>query len=215
MDLSHGRCGRLGVNLSLGEFRALVAKAFRGAGYSWGLTEDAAFASMRLAEFGLEAGPVVARLLEATQGFVTTQLMPSETWECEGALLCPVCVGTSLVDVGECAEVSLDRVAEPILLAPFLLSLIEPGGDGFVIAWDGGRCEVGIDSITQSGSAADDLQTVVITRQRVNRTASTRQSRVELDMATQTAIEAFAHRTYAPATEASRRAGAGASRDDD
>ncbi len=218
------------MNLSLGEFRALVAKAFRGAGYSWGLTEDAAFASVCLAECGVDVGPAVVRLLHATEGQKPASLMPTETWECAGDILCPICVGTCIVDEGHCSNLSLERLAEPMFLAPFLLSVLDrqqerrDSADGFVVAWQGGRCDVANGTIVLTGSPVADGSTVTVTPQELSPGVEApgnradrcpRTSRVELDEATKTALEAFAHRTYAPATEASRLAGAGAGLLDD
>lgn len=207
------------MNLSLGEFRALVAKAFRGAGYSWGLTEDAAFASVRLAECGVDVGPAVVRLLHATEGQPPASLMPTEAWECAGNILCPICVGTCIVDQGDCNNLSVERVAEPMFLAPFLLALLDRRGestDGFVVAWQGGQCEVANGTIVLTGNPMADGSTVNIAPQVFAPGGEApRTSRVELDEETKTALEAFAHRTYAPATEASRLAGAGAGLLDD
>lgn len=200
------------MNLSFGEFRALVAKAFRGAGYSWGLTEDAAHASVRLAECGIDVGPAVVRLLQATEGAALASLMPTETWGCEGEVLCPICVGTSIADCGGCPDLALEGLVEPVFLAPFLVSVLETdSGEGFVIEWDGGRCEVSTGTIELAGSPISSGSTVNISRKEMPAKAvANRRNRIELDEATKTAIEAYAHRTYAPATEASRLAGAGA-----
>jgi len=202
------------VNLSLAEFRALVAKAFRGAGYSWGLTEDAAFASMRLAEYGIDAGAAVVRLLTQTEGHDTSTLMPTEQWESIGDMLCPVCMGVTIADLGGCPDLSVDGLLEPLLLAPFLLSAIVAGdsSEGYLVEWDGGRCEVTAAGLTHDGSPSSQGGAVTITALSKPTLPSPIAvvSRVDLNEDATEAIEAFAHRTYAPATEASRTSGAGA-----
>ncbi len=198
------------MNLSLGEFRALVAKAFRGAGYSWGLTEDASFAAMRLAQYGVDAGAVVVRLLEVTEELPTADLMPDPDWHCAADVMCPICVGASIADAGGCTELVLDRVVEPVLIAPFLVEVIEADAEGYVIEWDGGRCDVTHDGLAVTGSPTWASGPIRVTRQAATLSELAHATRVELDEATKAAIETFAHRTYAPATEASRLAGAGA-----
>lgn len=215
-------------NLSLGEFRALVAKAFRGAGYSWGLTEEAAFASGQLAENGIDAGATVVRLLTATDGTPGALLMPtassgqleaSRRWGSAGAVLCPVCVGTSILDLGRFSGVAsgsereLEALIEPVFVAPFLSVVLESHAEppaGYVIEWEGGRCEVGAHGFVLHGSALNGGDTVTVTE---STDLTIRESpptlRVELDAKTAAALEAFAHRTYAPATSASRTSGAG------
>ena len=149
------------MNLSLGEFEALVRKAFRGAGYPWGLAEDGANAARTLAECGEPAGASVVRLLEAVRDVPLSELMPGDDWHAPSGTACPICVGACLEDVGR-PEVELGPMHEPALLLP------EPPAVG------------------------------------------DRHDRVELDAETLAALEGWAHRTYAPDTEASRIAGAGA-----
>lgn len=149
------------MNLSLSEFQALVRKAFRGAGYPWGLAEDGAAAARTLAERGEDAGAAVARLLDAVEDRDLADLMPDENWTAAGGPACPVCVGACLSDAGN-PDVELGPVLEPSLLLP------EP-------------------------PAPMD-----------------RHDRVDLDPESLATLEAWAHHTYAPDTEASRIAGAGA-----
>ncbi len=149
------------MNLSLSEFQALVRKAFRGAGYPWGLAEDGAAAARTLAECGEDAGAAVARLLDAVEGRELAELMPDDNWVAPGGTACPICVGACLRDLG-LPDVELGPVFEPTLLLP-------------------------------EAPRPED-----------------RHDRVDLDPATLDTLEGWAHNTYAPDTEASRIAGAGA-----
>lgn len=203
------------MDLSLGEFRALVAKAFRGAGYSWGLTEEAAFAAGRLASSGLPAGEIVVRLLQAIDQQPVADLMPDEQWSGQENGLCPVCVGTTLADQGGCDGLELGPTLEPVLLAPFLGSTLDPSANGsYTITWDDGSCIVGAErgtgglSITLVGDLATMAGEVTIQQSSTPPVEADPTSRIEIDDATANELDRFAHRVYAPATDESR-AGAG------
>ncbi len=214
------------LDLSLGEFRSLVAKAFRGAGYGWGLVEDAAFAGGRLAEFGFDAGGIVVELLGVVDGVNPKRLMPltprtgatveaatNKVWESEDGVLCPVAVGTTLVDLGYCRPGTFEGLVQPVLLAPFLQALLtEPGGPGgFVLDWEHGRCEVTSGRISLVGAANTNGHAVAVSSSNVDNTSATQPvRRICVDAATIAQLHGFAHRTYAPATESSRQNGAGA-----
>ena len=197
------------MNLSLDEYRALVAKAFRGAQYPWGLTEEASFAARRLAEFGVPSGDMVVRLLTLLDGDKLRERMPNADWSSDGRVLCAICVGTALADQSGCETLRLEAVAEPALLAPFLqFTLREKSGSGYRISWDGGTCEVSVSSIYVSGDLPMGPVPTAVDRYDVAPSTSPAVRRVELDAGTMAHLERFAHRIYAPATNASR-AGAG------
>jgi len=198
------------MNLSLGEFQSLIAKAFRGAGYPWGLTEEAAFAARRLAEARLPVGEMIVRLLESVDGSATTDLMPDEHWRASGPVLCSVCVGTSIADEADCDNLTLGPVSEPVFIAPFLCAILDVDDDGYVIDWGNGRCLVTSSDIRVEGALPVAPVAVRIARQAAEPAEDRRTDRVEVDDSTFSALAAYAHRVYAPATEASRMAGAGA-----
>lgn len=211
------------VDLSVGEFRALVAKAFRGAGYSWGLTEEASFASGVLAENGIDAGAVVTSLLGLVDGREPASMTPSNPkstrqWGSDSEVLCPVCVGATLLDLGACTDIELSGVVEPLLIAPFLMLLVngDQSARGFVIDWEAGRCHVGSGGLEVHGSPETLGGLVTIEPQTGDHVGEVSlRSRVMLDRATRDRLEAFAYRTYAPATSESRLGGAGADTSDD
>ena len=203
------------MNLSLDEYRALAAKALRGVGYSWGLAEDGAFAARRLAEFGLPTGPTLVRLMTRVDGTATAELMPGPEWMPVGDALCPVCVGTTIADLGECQDIVLGPTIEPILIAPFLAATISNDGVGYRIAWEGGQCQVTSDAMCLEGEIWSGPVSVRIAPGDATARRANRHDRVELDEATVDALTRFASRTYAPASEASRLAGAGAGADID
>ena len=202
------------MNLSLGEFSALVAKAFRGAGCSWGMTEEASFSARRLAEFGFPAGEIIVRLLGSISGAAPGSLMPRADWQAPSDALCAVCVGTSIGDQAGCGDLVLDPTHEPALLAPLLMETLSPKSPtGYVLEWDGGGCEVTATAITAVGELPVGAVAVRISRRELDAVYPVTATRVGLDAETMAALEGFAHNIYAPATEASRNAGAGGADD--
>jgi len=196
------------VNLSLGEFQSLVAKAFRGVGYPWGLTEEASFAARRLAECGLEVAPMMVRLLEQVDESPLSGLMPTSGWQSTADGLCPICVGTTIADQAGCNELSIGATFEPVLVAPFLAPTVSEYG--YIIEWSGGSCEVDATGIRTTGQPPEGAVVLSIARTQLTTVESERLNRVVLDRAIFDSLVRYAHRTYAPATEESRLAGAGA-----
>ncbi len=159
------------LDLSRGEFQSLVLKAFRGAGYSWGLAEEAAVAARRLASAGYPAPATVSALLSRVDGTPIERLMPvpEDGWRSPTGPICPVCAGATLNDYAV-NPATVERVlSDPNLLEPLLAAAL-------------------------TGSLAP---------------TTTAATRVTVDPDTFAVLTRFAHRTYAPATEASRM-GAGA-----
>ena len=156
------------MTYSLGEIEALCLKAARGAGFPWGLAEDAGRAVRWLEARGQNGAAALAGLLSATDG------MPRDD-------NCPIAYGSALADMPPVAPISRPALLNPILLEPFLAGTATIRTDGLTL-W-----------ITPS-----DLPVPKAT-----------QSRAALDQSLYMKLDKFAQRTYAPATEASRLAGAG------
>ena len=68
-------------------------------------------------------------------------------------------------------------------------------------------------AITANGRPPTGAVEVRVSRRDIAAVTPETATRVELDEETMSALEDFAHNTYAPATEASRRAGAGGAED--
>lgn len=217
------------MNLSLDEYRALVAKAFRGVGYPWGLTEDASWAARRLAELDGSSPAAVVGLLDqvASQTAPGVLGMPEADWtSAKDRTLCPICVGTSLLDRGASElenPLTLGATSTPELLVPFLSELLSSRQVSFVVEWSGGASHITAQnivfygqrtrmspSLTITSSAQSDLAPHIAALDGGSPASSGKSNnRVILDVPLVQRLEQLAHRTYAPATDASR-AGAGA-----
>ncbi len=104
------------MQLSQSEITALATKAARGAGLSWGEAEEAGWACGWLARAGLPAPAMLLRALDAESS------------------ASPLRAGIRLMDhaglpEGPCAlPVTLQDVAEPLVLVPFLARVAERMG---------------------------------------------------------------------------------------
>ena len=189
------------MSWSLGEVRALAIKAARGVEMPWGMAEEAGFAVRWLQANEAPGAAALAAYLEWRDG------------KCEGVHdLCPIALGTALMDAGRGVPEALGRVRQPLLLAPFVARCIPSGMD---LRWQG-VCL----TVSEAGMVTDAPRDTLLTdeadctaqrsiaqvREAVNRVPETEAEALA-------ALTRFAARTYAPATEASR-AGAGAGTSD-
>lgn len=212
------------IELSLGEIDVLVLKAYRGAGFSWGMAEEAGRASAWLARNGLPAAAFVDSLLKQIDGEDPSLLTPSVksgSWYPSGNPLCPVISGTALSDTG-LLTLSKDPIQLGIVYSPGLLL-------PFISACASAAC-INIDlqssshsiSMTKHGTlkAGDfaflsvDRADVILSTSSVAEASITSHTeshrRVPVSEEVFERLAKFAHRTYVPASEQSRTSGAGA-----
>ena len=211
--------------VSLSEIDAMGRKAARGAGFTWGLAEEAGRAARWLAAYRQPGPQALLAALEAEDEAAASHAPRPDRplWHPEAGTLCPVATGAALSDRAEAiaagASIALAPVISPLLLVPFLcraardldcLVLLE--GEGLALV------------ATPEGPAARDwrpLRADEAAGLQVSRTTGADRPAVaagpeplRVPVECWRALDRFAHRTYAPATEASRRAGAGG-RDND
>lgn len=195
------------MNLSLGEFQATAAKALRGAGYSWGMSAEGANACRALAAMGIDPSRNLLRLLALVDDIGITGLRPDQDWTTTSGRVCPLSIGAAISDEPPAGSLRLPGVIEPILLIPSLATLASDER-GFEMQWEGGSIQVGIDG--PEVWAVPPVADVIIDAAAAPARRPDRATRIDVANDTLEQLNAFAHRTYAPATEASRQAGAGA-----
>ena len=222
----------------MGEIRSLSVKATRGAGFDWGLAEEAGFAVEWLERHGMPGVAALSRYLSDIDDGVSTDDLGST-----------LAVGALISDTQDWERHLPLSCSQPLLLAPFLANVC---GDGVLVM------TVGTDldpesANTEDGSNAlapalqkDSSYKLIVSQTNVKSTDAfitlaagyvsvSRESAEEVSSVegiaksrpNQTRVHEnrlpyvetlthFAHRTYAPATEESRLSGAGAGvRDDD
>jgi hypothetical protein len=210
--------------LSLGEVAALAAKAARGAGLSWGIAEEAAYAARWLAAHELAGPTLLWRHLVAIDGRGWRDLAPVVDpggWRtASGAALSPLAAGPALADRagladGPAGEPTLLQVADPALLLPFAALAAQPLRGPLRLVWDGVVAVVdaaGGLAVEANGAGLETPRAAVVTVAPAAATRILRPPRAApcaVGPAVRSGLEALAARTYVPATLASR-AGAGA-----
>lgn len=204
--------------LSIGELEALVLKACRGAGYSWGLSQDAGRAASWLAVRGLPSADLFAAFLhqiDATDPIAIAPrgLSPKVN---DDSPRCPIATGALISDYGLSVDESINvgSVYAPAILIPFVASCAKTAGIGLCMRCD--RTETTFCSDGQLISSAEEIDaftvaTVSITRldapdelpvQAEHRRALVAETKLQI-------LESLAHRTYVEASDQSR-SGAGA-----
>lgn len=190
------------MSWSLGEAKALSIKAARGGGLPWGMAEEAGFAIHWLQSHGAPGVAALAGLLGWRDGLAKVDHD-----------LCPICLGTAIMDAGRGVPAELGRIRQPLLLAPFIAACTP---SGMQMAWKGVRLtlsEAGL--VTDAGREALLIAEADCTAERgVARVAETTTRVPETEADAIAALSGFAARTYAPATDASRMSGAGAGTSD-
>jgi len=209
---------------SLNEIETLGKRAARGAGLDWGLTEEAGKALRWLVARGLPGPALLAELLALHDGRSYDDLAPAgdaAPWAAPGGRLSPLLAGPAVTDraadLAAGGAVELAETAYPLFLAPYLAAAAKLTGRPMTLT-----CPDLEIVLTPAGSfrlTGDDRQLVAAAAPRVQLTAgdaapagavSALQGRGELEGDVRERLEAFAQRSYAPASEASRLMGAGA-----
>ena len=195
------------MTFSLNEVEAMAKKATRGAGYPWGLAEEASKATRWLCAHGIDGVAALARVLDRRRGCGGAGLEG-----CSPCAECPIGTGVSLSD--EAAQlVSTPRSFEvapvPVFLLPFaamaahrLGATVTMRGSGFEAVTDGEHL-----SLHGEVPGAGPVQ---ILMGGVMGSLTAVAMRATPDPEDWDMLSALAHRTYAPATEESRLLGAGA-----
>jgi len=208
------------MSWSMNEVEALAKKAARGAGMSWGFAEETGKATRCLLVHGIAVTEPLAELLALQDGMRHSALAPldiAEVWSAPGGRLCPIAAGTCLSDFAWTLEeraISMGAVAYPVFLIPFAQMAARSLGRAVSLKFDGVEITVSATEIRVPGDDGALLITGCQTIQvslapRLSGHPLPQTSRAEIAPETAACLTQFAHRTYAPATEESRLAGAG------
>ncbi|MBY6057778.1 DUF3726 domain-containing protein [Leisingera daeponensis] len=203
------------MSYALNEVEATAKRAARGAGYDWGLAEEAAKAARWLCAQGLDGAAVLAGVLDAGFAAGLPAHVPQDLqgdWLAQ-APLCPLASGAALSDCAARllqAPLKAGPVFRPAMILPFAAMAarqigvcVTVEGEGFQAVTDGIglRCE---------GALPDTAAQLTIRAAGSLASANPNCTRAEPEEAAWAVLNRFAHKTYAPATEESRRLGAGA-----
>lgn len=204
------------MTLSLNEVDAIAKKATRGAGYPWGLAEEAGKAVRWLCALGVDGCGALALALRTFDGALLSEVTPvtdTSDWYAPGPVLCPLMTGTALsdrADVIQNTPIRTKQVLAPDLLLFFAANIATQCKGVVTVEWaDGSAVTNGSDLSLNgqpAGLVASNLRIFCGGTLGVPLRSSTRVASNNRSLET---LFVFAHRTYAPATEESRRKGAG------
>jgi len=206
--------------VSLNEAAVMATKAASGAGRPWGLAQEAGQAMAALEAMRLPGAASLLGLLLETDKTPCEKMRPIST---RGSILqgkgpmCPILVGTYYADSEGCHRRTVNKmhnVRYPLLLLPFA----RMPWDGVQLEWQNTTVIANFREadVKGSGLTAPIGETVSVAP--VDPALLAQSSRAHLyqpgpvDIADEIweGLSAFAHRTYVPASEASRLKGAGA-----
>lgn len=218
-------CAKTMIELSLSEIDALVLKAYRGAGFSWGMAQEAGRASGWLALNGLPVASFFDSLLKQIDGVRSVQLTPSVSsglWHRSENPLCPVVSGTVLSDSGlsyfSVNPIELGVVYSPGLLLPFAAACASAASVHVHLQCNKNRVSITEHGILQSADlqflAVESASVIISTSSATSEVSTPAHShahrRVPVREDVFERLAKLAHRTYVPASEQSRATGAGA-----
>ena len=203
---------------SIGEIGALASKAARGSGLDWGLAEEAGYAVKWLQRRQLPGVMALCLYLSwRHHGNLTS--WPDETGT--HGHYCPITIGAAYGDGAFGDEAQFSRIKTPLLLIPFVAIRITEtpleiniGSSRFYLSNDQIGYTNDHTAILQDATTCQ----ISIARSRLPNITITSVSELPRVPTSATAcvsiLERFAKNTYAPATDESRLAGAGAGPND-
>jgi hypothetical protein len=210
--------------LSLAEMEALTVKAARGAGLSWGMAEEAGAAVRWLASHGLPGPELLLRHLEAfdrREWGAIAPVVAGPVWRTAGGgALSPLAAGAALSDRAALEDgpgsvpITLQQLADPGLLLPFVAMAAGAVGRPLRVEWDGLAVVVNGDGVafaTAAGGVVEPLAASVVVTPGEAGAAMRRATAAPrlVPLSVWQGLDRLAFRTYVPASAASR-AGAGA-----
>ena len=201
---------------SLNEVQAMAKKATRGAGYPWGLAEEAGQAVRWLCARGIDGIGALSELLDRFDGVALGEISPqinAREWTAEGRVLCPLTTGCALSDRAttlEFQDIRLGPVAAPAILFAFAACSASICNSVVRLEWPQGVAITDGDKLYVQGVIEPISEFVAIGRENEVTMNCSRCDRARPDPKAWNTLSNYAHRTYAPATEESRIKGAGA-----
>lgn len=207
---------------SLNEIEAMSKRAGRGAGLSWGLAEEAAKGTRWLSAFGFPGTELLADLLELNDRIPPIDVSPvslsAEVWHAPARRMSPLTAGASLSDCAvrllDRGTITMENVSLPLLAVPFMGGAALRLGVPVAVEWDSARLATDGKQLCVQASpeALEARQVQKLVFSAPADMSGRREPVLRADVSEESwdRLAAFAHRTFAPATEESRLRGAGA-----
>ena len=203
------------ISWSLGETAALAAKAVRGAGMPWGFADETGVAVSWLQACGIPGLSALCRYLKWRENGRLTRWPDRPAGK---SCYCPIALGTAYMDGVLPATITIENVREPVLMLPFIAKRntdqpmqVDLGGMSIHLSEDGVFSPY-LDTallINQANCSINPAtDTAAITPYELTQRVPS------YFFGCVTVLDEFAKKTYAPATNESRMAGAGAGLND-
>lgn len=202
------------MTFSLNEVEATAKRATRGAGYAWGVAEEAAKATRWLSAQGFDGPAILAQLLKREYARCLERHIPvlqNGVWVGEQDL-CPLMTGAVISDsptVLSQGTIAISNLAAPLLLLPFVAAGAKKLGTTVKVTFDGYSATTDGVHLSCADSNLDRADHVEITEGDHIQNGRPLLSRAAPNAEAWQILNSMAHRTYAPATEESRLLGAG------
>lgn len=210
--------------LSAPEIAALCTKAARGAGYEWGVAQEAGRAAVKLEALGLPGPALLSKLLRRAAAVTGAPEKPDprlSRYTTPDRPLCSLLTGCFVSDMGAelfaWREVAFGPVLVPAMLAAFVTAEDIAPDIGISLLWHDGEIWIGPDDAAAPGAplAAGNLlceEALEVSVCPAHRPAHLDPMPDIAGTADDVAFLAeLANRTYVPESEASRARGAGES----
>jgi hypothetical protein len=212
------------MHVSLNEIDAQVRRAARGAGLSWGQAEEAGKAVRKLVGQGFEVLAAFADLLESHatgSGGASTIDNRNGTWRGTDGPLSPLVLGPAISDhaevIGSGRMITAGPVRHPILLIPFVMTVARicekpveiQWPNGHAVVWPDGANDVDIDCLSRLSTVPEVVFRLTDGR-RVRHLIASSWTGACVTPDLWNRFDRLAHLTYVPASDHSRRSGAGA-----
>lgn len=193
------------MSWSLGQTRALAVKAARGAGFAWGLAEEAGFATQWLQSMGAPGAEALVRLLTRMDG-------RDSAFDAAEAAKEPIQLGAWIQDSCHCDCGDIGLIRQPVLLAPFIAAVCPQ--NGLRLRWNNVAIDLAVNAFAANANRPDLLvdaaHCTLAPIENSPKPVKTKSRVPDTEAAAMEQLGIFAARTYAPATEQSRISGAGA-----
>lgn len=207
---------------SLNEIEAMAKKAARGAGYTWGMAEEAAKACRWLESHQLPGAQLLADVLTRNDQVPHNSIAPVAlcgVWTAPSGTLCPIVSGAALNDsadkLASGESVEMANLSAPLLIVPFAAWAAIHLRTQVAVSWADVWIETDGFALSVDGPEGQTRMTANVALARIQVTTAQRALtnpglRGDVSAPVWERLSALAHRTYAPATPESRELGAGA-----
>ena len=210
------------MSYSLNEVEAIVKRATFASGYSWGIAEEAAKATRWLCMFGFDGCEIVGSTLKLQFAKALHRHSPGcndPEWSGEGKL-CPLVTGVSLSDFSSLLlenPIVIRKIAIPKMILPFVGQASTALNKALTIQLANKpklKCIVSAEDIEFSGEFPTNEADLIVRIEGEIEQPIRKVFRVKTGFDSWTILNELADLTYAPATEESRKLGAGSELED-